>query len=67
MEDTLRVDEKGALKYMKCLNPCFNGRYSQRLAGSMVNGGGDCLNPYFNGRYSQRYKYVTPNATIEES
>ena len=31
MEDTLRVGEKFTiLGIADCLNPCFNGRYSQR-------------------------------------
>ena len=31
MEDTLRGSELGAYKTIAmCLNPCFNGRYSQR-------------------------------------
>ena len=30
MEDTLRVREKLDGQMDKCLNPCFNGRYSQR-------------------------------------
>ena len=30
MEDTLRDLSKGAYKDVASLNPCFNGRYSQR-------------------------------------
>ena len=30
MEDTLRVINPLALDVMNSLNPCFNGRYSQR-------------------------------------
>ena len=30
MEDTLRVLKNIATKVTPCLNPCFNGRYSQR-------------------------------------
>ena len=30
MEDTLRVLIKKRNLYVKSLNPCFNGRYSQR-------------------------------------
>ena len=30
MEDTLRVLEEGSLFFLPGLNPCFNGRYSQR-------------------------------------
>ena len=31
MEDTLRDLSKGAYKDVASLNPCFNGRYSQRF------------------------------------
>ena len=32
MEDTLRVTVRRVLSLLpKCLNPCFNGRYSQRM------------------------------------
>ncbi len=54
MEDTLRV--KGVhIKAIKIgLNPCFNGRYSQRrridATGATAR---TSLNPCFNGRYSQ--------------
>ena len=37
-----------------CLNPCFNGRYSQRCDIYLVLMAIVCLNPCFNGRYSQR-------------
>ena len=30
MEDTLRADGETFLEITACLNPCFNGRYSQR-------------------------------------
>ena len=36
------------------LNPCFNGRYSQRALNSEHTRQLLCLNPCFNGRYSQR-------------
>ena len=40
------------------LNPCFNGRYSQRLQEDVASGQEYRLNPCFNGRYSQRtYTY----------
>ena len=57
MEDTLRglteTDEGNDL----CLNPCFNGRYSQRHLISYIKEGLPLgLNPCFNGRYSQRAK-----------
>ena len=35
------------------LNPCFNGRYSQRLLIKTLELWNMCLNPCFNGRYSQ--------------
>ena len=59
MEDTLRVS-KGAYKNVAtCLNPCFNGRYSQRaLLTNYVEDFTFSLNPCFNGRYSQRVKGV---------
>ena len=40
-------------KAMVCLNPCFNGRYSQRKAKEVKETVGESLNPCFNGRYSQ--------------
>ena len=50
-----------------CLNPCFNGRYSQsndilrRLFPSTIS-----LNPCFNGRYSQSARLIfTFNANID--
>ena len=54
MEDTLRATTfLVILSLLLCLNPCFNGRYSQSLrlvaAIPMLAG----LNPCFNGRYSQ--------------
>ena len=56
MEDTLRVREhlsKDA--YKNGLNPCFNGRYSQRQRSeSTFQKVLISLNPCFNGRYSQR-------------
>ena len=36
-----------------CLNPCFNGRYSQRVYSSSILLSPTRLNPCFNGRYSQ--------------
>ena len=54
MEDTLRVGLLQFLLVLCCLNPCFNGRYSQSAKSvknlKVKNG----LNPCFNGRYSQR-------------
>ena len=43
------------MKILICLNPCFNGRYSQRMAQLRLQSSKvQCLNPCFNGRYSQR-------------
>ena len=55
MEDTLRVACRDlyANSY-NSLNPCFNGRYSQRAKLSLFPCLVLCLNPCFNGRYSQR-------------
>ena len=55
MEDTLRALVRlSAIPAIVCLNPCFNGRYSQRnwkvLRKCVVL---ESLNPCFNGRYSQ--------------
>ncbi len=55
MEDTLREKQRTfQLQSRMCLNPCFNGRYSQSCTTStqrvrLPYG----LNPCFNGRYSQ--------------
>ena len=35
------------------LNPCYNGRYSQRKLTLMETHSLKCLNPCYNGRYSQ--------------
>ena len=53
MEDTLRDSgeyHEDDVHYS--LNPCFNGRYSQRI-NPIYNKKLQCLNPCFNGRYSQ--------------
>ena len=42
------------------LNPCFNGRYSQRAAEKRQRSNCRGLNPCFNGRYSQRAKTYVP-------
>ena len=55
MEDTLRVHKKMVLTKKVSLNPCFNGRYSQRLDTITLLILILRLNPCFNGRYSQRY------------
>ena len=57
MEDTLRVKNRnnfGSLNE-RSLNPCFNGRYSQRNPNVFLQIEDVGLNPCFNGRYSQRY------------
>ena len=55
MEDTLRVKEEiKSTGKINCLNPCFNGRYSQRVVCYDIINYKICLNPCFNGRYSQR-------------
>ena len=54
MEDTLRVIEQLVKNGAKAgLNPCFNGRYSQRQQFLLLVLVLLCLNPCFNGRYSQ--------------
>ena len=58
MEDTLRDKEVGYLQGNKIegLNPCFNGRYSQRYDIEKTDTiRWFSLNPCFNGRYSQRH------------
>ena len=57
MEDTLRENKRKLNGKILSLNPCFNGRYSQR---SLIKAGAKSvksLNPCFNGRYSQRGAY----------
>ena len=60
MEDTLRVpcvlldNHNGE----HCLNPCFNGRYSQRRTMFVFHLVLISLNPCFNGRYSQRQLWI---------
>ena len=54
MEDTLRVPLNQNELSFGSLNPCFNGRYSQREWDMLRKGcTHSCLNPCFNGRYSQ--------------
>ena len=54
MEDTLRARFLVLVVRDKdCLNPCSNGRYSQRLSSETVLSRVSCLNPCSNGRYSQ--------------
>ena len=55
MEDTLRaIRVRIARMSRKSLNPCFNGRYSQRYRKRYRTSTKASLNPCFNGRYSQR-------------
>ena len=58
MEDTLRVSTQTGFYNGICLNPCFNGRYSQRLLSFVMMRMLHCLNPCFNGRYSQSIHIV---------
>ena len=54
MEDTLRVYHSVEdPESLKGLNPCFNGRYSQRVFFGESGLTSTSLNPCFNGRYSQ--------------
>ena len=55
MEDTLRDKPVRGYVSQDGLNPCFNGRYSQRLSEIQRTTicSSPCLNPCFNGRYSQ--------------
>ena len=54
MEDTLReLKQIDIMTKSECLNPCFNGRYSQRMLQACRLRVRLGLNPCFNGRYSQ--------------
>ena len=65
MEDTLReYNQSRFLTRFCCLNPCFNGRYSQRLVKAVKRQSGYSLNPCFNGRYSQRATIKTETAHL---
>ena len=58
MEDTLReLIKKGDNPSWRSLNPCFNGRYSQRTRERTRCLRSWRLNPCFNGRYSQSQSY----------
>ena len=58
MEDTLRVVHVMMNKnHGTRLNPCFNGRYSQRIMKAIEKLLEKSLNPCFNGRYSQSLHY----------
>ena len=63
MEDTLRDVERVVEEELElCLNPCFNGRYSQSKENRKSIISEYCLNPCFNGRYSQSVKVIrTPD------
>ena len=67
MEDTLREladfnEENGVTRG---LNPCFNGRYSQRCLKAAKAAFEGSLNPCFNGRYSQRLLKFCSYSDIE--
>ena len=63
MEDTLRVLDRFSQQDLpKSLNPCFNGRYSQRDICLLTDVNECSLNPCFNGRYSQRKKKLVPQS-----
>ena len=53
MEDTRRASTLTVRQTSSCLNPCYNGRYSQRNIMTFTLTPNCCLNPCFNGRYSQ--------------
>ena len=58
MEDTLRGQPWiFFFIWPLCLNPCFNGRYSQRRFLRTLPQRLRGLNPCFNGRYSQRNNF----------
>ena len=61
MEDTLRVPLTSLMQEVRIsLNPCFNGRYSQRRQISLMQSLPNLrLNPCFNGRYSHRLQPQT--------
>ena len=61
MEDTLRETKRGFSGWVRCLNPCFNGRYSQSCSKLKRQSFRSRLNPCFNGRYSQS---VCKNAEV---
>ena len=54
MEDTLRESVHVCSLFMARLNPCSNGRYSQRWELTREINFYNSLNPCSNGRYSQR-------------
>gem|GEM_PF-1299058 len=68
MEDTLRERKDRESTYLCCLNPCFNGRYSQSSLTYCNKTYLPRLNPCFNGRYSQRelgaYKTIAMSVLI---
>ena len=65
MEDTLRVKEEiKSTGKINCLNPCFNGRYSQRRGRVMKLYMVLSLNPCFNGRYSQSIRFIAVIPTL---
>ena len=59
MEDTLRGGLPSCVNVAFAgLNPCSNGRYSQRILFILKHNFQISLNPCFNGSYSQRERYV---------
>ena len=61
MEDTLRARFLVlVVRDEDCLNPCCNGRYSQRSKVIFVSLFSIGLNPCCNGRYSQRARHTNP-------
>ena len=69
MEDTLRDHrvQKQFDRYVSSLNPCFNGRYSQRIMNKFYVQETIGLNPCFNGRYSQSERGTMVHESIELS
>ena len=51
----------------RSLNPCFNGRYSQRNSLKKITQKFAGLNPCFNGRYSQSYHSLSDPDGLKES
>ena len=65
MEDTLRGSVSKVVYYItRRLNPCCNGRYSQRLQPQTLKDLLLSLNPCFNGRYYQSLKRTLGNSRV---
>ena len=67
MEDTLREKTKIWKQLQLSLNPCFNGRYSQRIKTNKNYEYLSSLNPCFNGIYSQREILLYKSCISKES